>query len=243
MVHMPQMRDLVRDGGAADMVGRHDESPAVAQVAVMGAAAPAAARIADPDAADGQPCPRRNLPALARHDIERRGLQPALEAAPDGFGGAADTQPVALGANRARGGRRPFDPALHAEQRQRRAGADPDRRGGLADLFGEPVLLLARPFDRARGACAARQRQSQLAARTVEDQAIAARLRMRDQSHRPRRIADPDVRLLVAGPFAAHQTTRSTRWFSSGPARSSLTVQPTIDSPARCTASRSPQTR
>src|SRR3546814_5208301 len=44
MVHVPQMRDLVRDGGAADMVGRHRQPPTVAQIAGRGATAPAAAR-------------------------------------------------------------------------------------------------------------------------------------------------------------------------------------------------------
>src|SRR3546814_10690650 len=39
-----QMRDLMRDGGSADMVGGHDEPPAIAQVAARGAASPAAAR-------------------------------------------------------------------------------------------------------------------------------------------------------------------------------------------------------
>ena len=45
----------------------------------MGAAAPAAARIADADAADREPCGRRDFAALALHQIERWLKAEALE--------------------------------------------------------------------------------------------------------------------------------------------------------------------
>src|SRR3546814_3902975 len=41
MIHVPQMRDLVRDGGAADMVGSPRQPPTVAKIAGRGATAPA----------------------------------------------------------------------------------------------------------------------------------------------------------------------------------------------------------
>src|SRR3546814_12099412 len=90
MVHVPQMRDLVRDGGAADMVGRHRQPPTVAQIAGRGATAPAAAWVADPDAPDGQPRRGGKRPALALYQIERLRLQPALDPATNRLGRPAE---------------------------------------------------------------------------------------------------------------------------------------------------------
>src|SRR3546814_18674856 len=85
MIHVAQMRDLMRDGGAADMVGGHDEPPAIAQVAARGAASPAAARVADPDASDGQARRRGERAAFALHATERLSLPPAFAPASDRF--------------------------------------------------------------------------------------------------------------------------------------------------------------
>src|SRR3546814_14385075 len=51
MVNVPQMRDLVRDGGAADMFGRHRHTRTVPAIAGPGATDPAAAWVRDGGAA------------------------------------------------------------------------------------------------------------------------------------------------------------------------------------------------
>src|SRR3546814_10387530 len=92
-------------------------------------------------------------------DLERLGLQPAFDAPPERLGRAADMQAVAIEPDRARRGRRPVDMTFDPAKGQRRSGLDEDRHHRLADLFGEPRLLLARPFQRGALAGAARHRQ------------------------------------------------------------------------------------
>ena len=65
VIEVDEMRDLVRDGGAADEVRREDQPPAVADRAPARAAAPARDRIADAD-------PRRRDAGLAAHIRESR---------------------------------------------------------------------------------------------------------------------------------------------------------------------------
>src|SRR3546814_8504850 len=141
MIHVAQMRDLMRDGGAADMVGGHDEPPAIAQVAARGAASPAAARVADPDASDGQARRRGERAAFALYALERLRLQPAFDPASDRFARPAEPQRVILQPDCSRACRIPVDPALDTEQGNMCVGADSDWRHRLAELRAEPVLL------------------------------------------------------------------------------------------------------
>ena len=52
MVHMQQMRDLMRDSSPAHIRRRQNETPAIAYLAIAGATAPAAARVANTDGRD-----------------------------------------------------------------------------------------------------------------------------------------------------------------------------------------------
>src|SRR3546814_7383919 len=74
------------------MVGRHRQPPTVAQIAGRGATAPAAAWVADPDAPDGQPRRGGKRTALARYQIERLRLQPALDPATNRLGRPAEQE-------------------------------------------------------------------------------------------------------------------------------------------------------
>ena len=188
------MRDLVRDRRAADMVRRHHQPPAVAEVAGRGAAAPATARIADADAADREFGQRRDLPAFAPHQVERLPFQPAFDAATDGLGRPAEAQGIPVQPDGARRRWRPVDMPLNPEDRHRSTRADEHRQRRLADLFGQPVLLFACPAQGPRDVGAARQGEAQFAARCVENEPVAPGARVDDQPHRPGRPVDHDMR-------------------------------------------------
>src|SRR3546814_5382633 len=75
---------------------------------------------------------RSDFAALALHQLERLGLQPAFDAPPERLERAADMQAVAIEPDRARRGRRPVDMTFDPAKGQRRSGLDEDRPHRLA---------------------------------------------------------------------------------------------------------------
>ena len=60
VMHMPDMRHFVRNRGTAHSIGHHDQPPAIADVAIMRAAAPAAFGVSHRDPGYPQACIRSN---------------------------------------------------------------------------------------------------------------------------------------------------------------------------------------
>src|SRR3546814_13787290 len=77
---------------------------------------------------------RSDFAALALHQRERLGLQPAFDAPPERLERAADMPAVAIEPDRARRGRRPVDMTFDPATGQRRSGLDADRHHPLAAI-------------------------------------------------------------------------------------------------------------
>jgi len=122
VVHVPQMRDLMRDGGDAHLRRGEDQAPAVADRAIGGATAPAAAGVADADRADGEAVgggDRQRL--LGQHRFRPR-PQPARDPIRDMILRATDAEAVAVERHAAGTVRLPVNANRAALQRHGRAG-------------------------------------------------------------------------------------------------------------------------
>ncbi len=92
MVHVRQMRDLMRDQRGADKIRCHGKTPAIADAPLRCATAPAAARIAHTDRATGQPRTRRHLLRQLGKLLMCIGLHPPPNPWSDALLGAANRQ-------------------------------------------------------------------------------------------------------------------------------------------------------
>ncbi len=149
VVEMDEVRDLVRDRGAADEIGDEDQPPAVADRAPARAAAPARHRIANADARRHDAGPDGEFPGFPAEQLERLGLEPAQQPSLQAFGGAARHQPALAPFDPPRPRRIPVDPVRRAVERDDGAG----REGGFGRDVGQrpldPVAVPARPGERA----------------------------------------------------------------------------------------------
>ena len=96
MVHMPQMRDLVRDHRTADRIGRLHQPPVEPQHAFGRAAAPALARPAQPDRRGSELAARAIVRRIFGEQAQGFLFEPALEPLGKRVVRSAQRQPAAI---------------------------------------------------------------------------------------------------------------------------------------------------
>ena len=254
VIEMHQMRDFMRHHRAADEIGRHDQPPVDPHRAFCRAAAPAALRAGQGELGHWRARRGRNSgPGLRRAG---GALRPSASGA-SGRASVSAGPPSRIDAfaqpHPARAGRAMFDRQRHAAIGQAAASRRRFSLGQGRDLARQPVGAAAGESQRLAGrpqrGIETRTSLPSGASRRVRRRAWARR-RMTMGSVRPSKFDLRHFARIAPQPVKHRRRLCTIQLASSvkiccsiGPAMSSETTRPRTETPARWTASRSPEIR
>ncbi len=159
MIHVPQMRDFVRDDRPAHHLWRHDEPPAQPDRTARRTAAPSPPRIADGKARFRNIGTAAIFAQIGAETPARLRFQPGLYPARHIYLRPADDDPVGIKPRLSRGVMTPDYPVLTAQKGNgfsHRNGPGPGRFGKLS---GQPINLVGKKGDGTAPGITRRHRQ------------------------------------------------------------------------------------